>query len=284
MSISSNAVLVELNITIWNATKTDHVATELVTTANNACTDAARVSKNLLPGTQLRKDISDYAAQSRLWHTSRTLPWADRGPRLLPSSAFFDYKTELNQRRDTFYAKVDKFEQAYPSLKALAQHKLGGLFNADDYPDVGDIRGKFSFKTVFSPVPDSGDFRLEIPAMEMEEMRLSYEENFNARLNDAMREPWDRLHKMLSGMSDKLVESTDADKKKRWHGTFLSNAEELCDVLDTLNLTKDRKLSNACAALRSSLRGMSVDTLKDSEHARASLKRNVDSILETFDW
>ena len=51
MSISSSAVLVELNISVWTAEILDKGETEKVTTDNNAGSKAAKVKKNLMAGT-----------------------------------------------------------------------------------------------------------------------------------------------------------------------------------------------------------------------------------------
>ena len=106
MSISSSAVLVRLNISVWTARKLDRNATDNVIATNGAAEDAAQVHKNLMAGTHLRKDIADYAAECRLWHNTWTLGWEDRGSRLLPTSLFLDYKAQANLRRDKFNAMV----------------------------------------------------------------------------------------------------------------------------------------------------------------------------------
>ena len=54
MSISSSAVLVELNISVWGATKLDKDATNIVISDNMAGKNSAQVRKNLLAGTSLR--------------------------------------------------------------------------------------------------------------------------------------------------------------------------------------------------------------------------------------
>jgi hypothetical protein len=36
------------------------------------------------------------------------------------------------------------------------------LYNAEEYPDVEKLRDKFRFKYVFLPVPEIGDFRVDV--------------------------------------------------------------------------------------------------------------------------
>jgi len=54
-------------------------------------------------------------------------------------------------------------------------------------------------------VPESGDFRLDIPAQELADVKAGYENSFDQRLKEAMREPWNRMHKLLSKMSAKTL-------------------------------------------------------------------------------
>jgi len=284
MSITSSAVLVELNISVWTANKLDKSATTDLITRNNATVaDAAQVRKNLMAGTTLRKQIADYAAGCRLWHNTRTLPWSDKGPRILPTSLFLDYKNELNVRRDTFLSMVREFCDQYPALVQTSANFMGNLHDPDDYPPVEEVAQKFGFKTVFSPVPESGDFRLDIPQQKLEEVRQSYDAAFDTRLAEAMRTPWEQLHKMLTNMSAKLVESDD-DTKRRWHDTFLSNAHEMCAMLTHLNITADPKLEAARRNLESALVGTDLEAIKCDEHSRATLKAKLDTILKGYEW
>lgn len=284
MSITNSSVLVEMNISVWTANKLDKDATTKVTSDNLAVQNAAQVRKNLMAGTSMRKDIADYAAGCRLWHNTQTLPWADRGARLLPTSLFMDYKCELDVRRATFNMMVDKFCHNYPALVQTAHNYLGGLFKAEDYPDVDEVRSKFGFKLVISPVPEAGDFRLAVAEQDLADLRTQYEDNFNDRLAEAMREPWDRLHRTLVNMSEKLTDIEGDETKKRYHDTFITNAQSLCAMLTHLNIAKDPKLEDARRQLELTMLGADIDDIKESPDARKDMKAKVDAILKTFDW
>lgn len=283
MSIASSAVLVELNISVWTANKKDKDASNKLTAESGAAADAAQVHKNLMAGTSLRKEIADYAAGCRLWHNARTLPWSDRGPRLLPTSLFMQYKDEANARRDQFTRMTDKFRTEYPKLLETRERSLGDLHNPADYPSVDEVMSKFGFRLVFSPVPESGDFRLDIPAQELDAIRNEYDSNFVTRIEEAMRTPWEQLHKMLSSMSEKLVEPTGEDKR-RWHDTFITNAQEMCQMLTHLNVTGDPKLEDARRQLERAIINLDIDDVKEEVGVRVDLKQQVDNILKGYDW
>jgi hypothetical protein len=277
--------MVEMNISVWTANKIDKSATDKVVSDNLAVQNAAQVRKNLMAGTSMRKDIADYAAGCRLWHNTRTLPWADKGARLLATSLFMDYKAEANVRRATFDKMVDNFMVQYPSLVQTANNYLGTLFNAEDYPSPDKVREKFGFRLVFSPVPEAGDFRLQVAEQDLNDLRQQYEESFNLRLSDAMREPWDRLHKLIAGMSEKLTDVDGEDEnKKRYHDTLITNAQSLCGMLTHLNITKDPQLEQARRDLELTMLGADIDAIKESPEVRKGMKDKLDAILKQYEW
>jgi len=283
MSISASAVLVELNISVWPASKLDREITDKVNTDASAVRGASQTKKNLFAGTSLRKDISDFAARVRLYHNKHTLPWADKGERMLPTKLFMEYKQTMNGFEQTFNMMCNNFYIEYPRLVTEAPTNLGTMYKAEDYPELEAVKLKFGFRRTVKPVPEAGDFRLDVPQQDLAEMREQYEVDFNARLNDAMRKPWDDLHTMLSSMSEKLS-SSSAEEKKRWHDTFVTNAQSMCGLLTKLNITNDPQLEEARRALELTMLGADIESIKDSSIVRSDMKNKVDNILKKFDW
>jgi hypothetical protein len=284
MSISSSAVLAELNISIWTANKLDKGATDSVLASNSASSGSAQVRKNLMAGSNKRKKIADYGARARLYHNQTTLPWSDKGSRLLPTSLFMEYKQNMNTIERTMNAMIDDFLLNYDDLVLDAKLHLGSLFNSNDYPNIDELRDKFGFKLVFSPLPESNDFRLDIPQQDMQELSSKYESAFNDRLNDAMQENWSKLHKTLTHMSEKLTETEDENSVKRYHDSLVTNATELCGLLTHLNITKDPKLEEARRSLELTMLGVGIEDIKDSPVVRSNVKNKVDEILNKFNW
>ena len=282
MSISASAVLVELNISVWPASKLDRDTTAQVNTDASAVVDAARVHKNLFAGTSLRKEIENFAAKVRLYHNQRTLPWADKGERMLPTALFMEYKQTMNAYEQTFDAMCSSFFHAYPELVKDAPTHLGKMYKAEDYPELAEVQLKFGFRRTVKPVPEAGDFRLDIPANDLEEMRADFTAQQDSKLADAMREPWERLHEMLVGMSKKLDDTSGG--KKRYHDTLVSNPLELCALLTKMNITNDPKLEEARKELELTMLGTDIEAIKDSEQHRTEVKAKVDAIIKKFEW
>jgi len=287
MSIASSAVLVELNISVWPASKIDREITEQVNNDAGAVYGAAQTKKNLFAGTSMRKDIEKFAARVRLFHNQHTLPWADKGERLLPTALFMDYKQTMDNYAQTFTIMCDNFFNSYPVLVQQAQTNLGSMYKADDYPLIEEVRDKFGFRRAVNPLPEAGDFRLDVNTADLEEIKQEYTRKFDERLADAMRAPWERLHKILQDTSNKLTDEVDANgevAKKRYHETLITNAQELCDLLSKLNITKDPQLEQARRELEVTMLGADIEGIKESAEVRSDLKNRVDDILKRFDW
>lgn len=284
MSIAASAVLVELNISVWPASKVDKEMTEQVNNDAGAVYGAAQTKKNLFAGTSMRKDIEKFAARVRLFHNQHTLPWADKGERLLPTKLFMDYKQTMDGYAQTFDIMCDNFFNAYPVLVQQAQANLGSMYKADDYPDIEEVRTKFGFRRAVNPIPEAGDFRLDVGNEALEEIKQDYARKFDERLADAMKAPWERLHKILSDMSTKLTDKEGEDTKKRYHETLVTNAQEMCELLTKLNVTNDPKLEQARRSLELTVLGVDIEDIKESPAVRSDVKNKVDDILKRFDW
>jgi hypothetical protein len=283
MAINSSAVLVELNISVWPASKIDREVTDQINSQAGAVRDATQTKKNLFAGTSLRKNIERYAAKVRLYHNQHTLPWADKGERLLPTKLFMDYKQQMNKYETEFNDLCNQFFDNYADLVQEAQGNLSKLFNANDYPPLEDVKLKFGFRRTVKPVPASGDFRLDVPAEDMDELRSEFEKQQQEKLAEAVREPWERLHAQLVSISEKMTEADD-DTKKRYHDSFITNPLELCSLLSKLNITNDPKLEEARRQLEITMTGANLESLKEDADARSELKSKVDAILGKFDW
>jgi len=282
-NLNTSAMLVELSISTWTARKLDKKVSEEVDANKATKTRAGNYHKNLLAGSDALEAVIKYGNNVRLWHHKQTVPWSDSGTRIITMENFLPYKEQLTACEDNFNRLVNNFLTSYPTLISAAAFQLGDLFDREEYPDVDAISKKFRFSYVFMPLPSSGDFRVDIGEAAAKELRDQYEQTFNNRIEEAMRDVWERLHKCLTHMSDRLAE-TDEGKRKMFHTTLLTNAAELVDLLQRLNITKDVKLEAARKELSKAILGLEIDDLKESDAVRKDVKSQVDSILAKFEW
>ncbi|NDC25079.1 MAG: hypothetical protein EBZ49_13275 [Proteobacteria bacterium] len=283
IGIATSSMLIDLNISVWTAKKLDKSVSQEVDESKEAKFRAGNYNKNLLAGTHQLDRIVKFAANTRLWHNRHTLPWSDAGTRLLPMESFLSYKNMLNDYEAEFNALVAQFLNRYPELVDAAAFNLGKLFNREEYPTVEQISNKFKFSYMFSPVPTSGDFRVDIGETALAELKNQFEAGANAKVERAMKEAWDRLHDVLVHMSERLTDKEDGTHKE-FRDSLVNNAVELTSMLTSLNITKDPKLEQARRELSNILLGVDAKELRKHQSIRQEVKTCVDDILSKFSF
>ena len=282
--VARSAMLVDLAISTYSGRKQDRKTQEEVTTAKGSGSKkAASVYKSLFADCKELDAITKYQAQARAMHYRLTLPWSDNGQRLLPTKALLEYQDTMGKCKTEFESLVDKFLIKYDTLVAAAAFQLGTLFDRNEYPASEQVGRKFSMFSSFTPLPTSGDFRLDIESSVQQELITQYEARAAAQLAQANQESWTRLHTALSKISDRLKVDVEG-KKNVFHDTLVTNAIELCDLLTVMNVTGDRDLERARRRLQDALEGVTPKELRDEDSTRILTKQKVDAILDAFDW
>jgi len=276
--IQNSAMLVDLNISVWTGRKMDKKVSEEIDASKGTKSRAGNYHKKLLAGTDRLDELQKLVTKIRTWHYEQTLPWSDGGSRLLPMKNFFDYKATLGDFERQLEGEVQMFLQEYDTLVTAAAFQLGDLFDSEEYPTAESLKSKFKFKYVFLPVPDVGDFRIEVNDAHKEELKAQYEEFYNNKLADAMKDAWDRLHDCLTRMSTKLA----GEDKQIFRDSLVNNASDLCELLTKLNVTGDAKLEVARKKLESALVGVTASELRKDDDLRLDVKAKVDEILGMF--
>jgi hypothetical protein len=280
-------MLVEFNASVWTARKLDKTTTnEVVASKNAGAKDAARVNKHLLAGRTELDIIQQAVGRARQFVYDNTAPWSDSGLRLLPTINFMKFTERMNDFEEEMETLVKAFVVIYPTLITAQALALGDMFKRDDYPTANEMMTKFSFRVNYMPVPSSGDFRVDVGNQAQAELKARLESLTQERIDSAMADVRERLSTHLKRMSDRLT--TDyvggEAKQRRFHDTLVDGALELCDLTKALNVTNDVTLETARSQLEQLLVGVTPTDLRKNEAIRQDVKRNVDAILDKFNF
>lgn len=268
--IQNRAMLVDLTISQWTATKHDKaVSTEVE--RNHAAKDAGRYNKRLIDKAHLAA-VNTLANQIRSAHYARTLPWTDKGQRLLPSDLFMEYRQEMASLKAQFDRAVIDFVNRYPQLVQDARMRLGTMYDPADYPSPNDIRNSFHIALDFAPVPDAQDFRVDVAAEAQEEIRRQITEAVQARQVKAVKDCWARVREVVGRIAEQC-----SKEKGRIHDSLMENAQTLVDVLSGLNITKDPALTDVEQEIRSLI--VSPDALRNNPATRLRVATGAADIL-----
>jgi hypothetical protein len=336
----TRAILVGLRISSFSARKFDKKVTKETAEARGASADAGRWNKNLFPGSEVEvpapssakkkkanaaadvvnksnshKRLTAHLAAFRVWHYEQTLPWSDDGWRVLPVANHKPYTDGSRDWLATAEALLQEFVADYPHLKATAKKLLNGDFDESEYPE--DIREKFKFKIDWNRVPETGDWRVSLPASELAAISASIEAQVKDGLQEAQNDAVKRLYDVLAKIHTRLTDTkvtkdrTTKDrtlKKDKYDkttgalipagtviagrfleggevraGTYrdslIENARDLCDVLKRLNIADDPELERF--RRETALLAMSEpETLRKSEAVRVETAERAESILQ----
>ena len=287
LNIDTCAMLVEFNASVWTARKLDKTTTnEVVASKNAGAKDAARVNKHLLAGRTELDIIQQAVGRARQFVYDNTAPWSDSGLRLLPTVNFMKFTERMNDFEEEMETLVKAFVVIYPTLITAQALALGDMFKRDDYPTANEMMTKFSFRVNYMPVPSSGDFRVDVGNQAQAELKARLESLTQERIDSAMADVRERLSTHLKRMSDRLT--TDyvggEAKQRRFHDTLVDGALELCDLTKSLNVTNDMALEGARKQLEELLVGVTPADLRKNEAIRQDVKKNVDAILDKFNF
>lgn len=238
-TLQEKAMLVKLNISQWTARKHDKKVSQEVAQQHNAQGDAqaiGRYNKILIAQEEIKK-IAKIANEARTFHYDNTLPWTDEGQRILPAKNYLPYTQRMRQLEGHFNNAVPRIISNYGFLMQEARTRLNSLWNANDYPTVDELQGKYSFTVQVSPIPDGKDFRVNLQTEEVERIHQEIEGRVNKATETALKDLWHRLHKAVAHMVERLN-----DMDKTFRNSLVGNLQGLVELLPRLNITDNPEL------------------------------------------
>lgn len=275
-------MLLDMHLSVYTGRKQDKItAAEINISKNTRSKSAASVYKSLFTEDKDLEAIASYAGAIRSWLYGVTLPWADSGTRLVPTKNFFDITHELSVHETEFNRLVDVFLNNYGVKVSSQAFKLGKLFDPKEFPNAADLTHKFGFNYTFTPVPQSGDFRVDIPASATAQVIAQFEKAQDKRIQEAMREPWERLYQEIKHIKDKMIDKDDG-KPQKLYQSMLDNALGLCNALQALNLLDDPDLEAARRSLEQSLTDIDIVSLRKSPEVREAIKVKMQDLTDKF--
>ena len=298
-SIASSNLLVSLNISVWEGRKKDkNIEEEIAQDKGARSRRAASVYKNLFVDAPALEAIKSLRGEARIYINKYTQPWNDNGERVLPVQSYYE---EVQQGMEK-YAR--RFEQLVNILAANWNTEIskqaferGSMFDRNEYPDVAEIKDKFSFDFSVRPMSLAGDFRVDVGNEALQKLQDMYNAEIQRCVNRAMADAFERvkthvewvrerMNACLEYDPDEVKDDEDGKKKRRpkLYESMLDSGLELCGILKSLNVTNDPALEEARHMLEKALLHTDIDSLKESKEMQSKLKSAMDEIADKFDW
>lgn len=269
--IQERAMLVTLSISQWSARKQDKKVTAEVELAH-AAHNAGKFNK-MLVAKDLLEPLNQISGKIRDTHYKLTLSWDDNGARMLPSRLFAEHTAAMRTHRADFDKALNDFVAVYPAEVQAARNRLGTMYNPGDYPDPSEIRSKFGMSIRYFPVPAAEDFRVDVGEEAKAEICASITQSIADRQSKAVQSTFTRVKDVVARFATTL-----SDPEAKIYDTMVTNAIDLCSVLEGLNITDDPLITAVCQDMRTHLL-MPPSTLRANSVIREDTARHAQRIL-----
>ena len=284
MDLTRDAMLVSLRISAWSGRLYDREASDHVAAHHDASSSAGRYNKRLLPKAALAV-LNATMNETRIQHYAQSLPWDDKGSRLLTVANYEQYTGVMDALRERLVRQRARFIEDYDDYVEQARLDLGKLFRIEDYPSKDQLRDRFSIRYRITPVPDAGHFIARLASDDTDRVKRDIESHIEEQLHDAVGDLYRRLAEAVERVSERLNED-DNGKPLVFRDTMISNIRDLVDVVPRLNIFGDHRLAGLCEQVKDRIAGVEPDSLRPSRTfdpvARARVKRDADDLMEQF--
>ena len=285
MSLKNNALIVSLTVGKPQMTKTDAKATDAAERATNA-NNAGHYRKDLYPK-HLTAPIKALESRARAYIEQTTYPWR-RGEYLLPTTRFMDFAEQIERFRLEYKQLVTAFLQNWVNVLDQARAQQGDLFNELDYPDVSYLRSRFSFELSYNPVPEAGDFRVDLQEEELVILREQAERQTKSAMEDLLRTPLERLREVVGRLNevckkeDRVIINTRTGepevKPPIFRDTVVDNIIREIDLLTDFAKVMPSDVQQLASDVAYSL--PDADTLRSSDGVRKDVADNTSALLD----
>ena len=288
MSLKDNALIVSLVVKKPQMTKVDAKGTNAAERANNA-RHAGEYRKQLYPK-HLVSPIRAVESAARAFIEQQAYQWS-RGEYLLPATRYMDFMDRIGKYELQFDQCVTAFLQNWVNVLDEARQSQGDMFNDKDYPDVSELRKRFSFDIEVKPVTDNTDFRVQMQGDEVDALMAKAEKQANNRMNDLLAEPLKRLRTVITRLNETVAKDDRVVTDKRTGMTEVKSPifrDSVCDdIAHEISLLYDfmdvMPASVSELALNVAAHTPSPDELRNSKAAREQTEADTSALLATID-
>lgn len=272
-ALHSKAMLVKLTCSAPNLSHRDAQAETFV---QDQLKDTSLVVSSKLfksKGNAVRRLLYD-ASEIYAYHISHTMPWTDRGPRLLPVSQYHVYSEEMRKRIRTLENATAKLLPRYPDYVNADIAARGDRAKLTDYPNQEEFKASLAFTFFFSPLPDKAHFLFDID----KEDAASLEQFIDAAGAEARTFVFSQMKEPLVHLVNRLKVKI-GNKGSIFREASINNIVEACALVESMAMGDDGLL-NAAAELRTAVRPLTMQLaeLRESPKSRTAAVKKLEEV------
>ena len=281
-SLSEKAMLVKLTMRRANLTKRDQIAEAHI---QQQLDDTSLIvnSKLFRDKTNPVNQIMTAASEVYTEHKKRTLPWADKGPRVLPNVEYMDYTQIMRGKINHVDAMIQRYIPNYDTFVqrdiAYRSKSPSSRAKIEDYPTAEQFAAKMGFDLRFMPMPDAKHFLFDLSPDD--------EAAFNASMEDtATMIKEDTIKRMLTPLQ-KLVEKLNTPIGADGHifrDSAIENIVEGIELARRLTLDESPEIKQLTDSLNAEVSryANNIEWLRESPVVREQAAKKLSDIASAM--
>jgi hypothetical protein len=208
-----------------------------------------------------------------------SLPYPEPGIRLIRQDDIATFNVQMTTLKADLAAAVEQLDDQYADLRSDARHRLGGLFNADDYPsslrNLFDVAWDFPS---FEPPDYLRQLSPELYAQECQRVQARFEEAVHL----AEQAFTEELAKLVSHLTERLAGSEDG-RPKVFRDSAIENLTDFFGRFRHLNIGSDDQLDQLVTQAQQIVRGVQPQQLRDDQSLRQHVATELSAVQSVLD-
>jgi hypothetical protein len=277
-NLNEKAMLVKLTMRRANLTRRDQTAEAIIQSQMDdaGLTVLCKLFRDKAnPINQIMTATHDVYA----YHKTHTLPYVDKGPRILPNAMYTEYTSSMRNKFAQVDALLNKFMPDYDhyvQLDIMNRSRGGtGRAKAEDYPTADEFRSRMGFDLRFMPLPDKKHFLFDISDHDVANFTQAMRDVEVAAKTDVVT----RMLEPLQHLVDKLNKPIGTEGAI-FRDSALENVVEGLEVARKLLLDDNPELSQVIGQLDKAVSKYveHKDWLRESPVVRQEAAKQLDDI------
>jgi len=275
--LNAKAMLVKLTVRRANLSRRDTVAESFV---QNQLDDTSLIVSSKLfrdksnPINQLMTKVSEVYTK----HKENTLPYADKGPRILPNVQYFDYSSlmrgviaAVDNMKAMHMPNYDKYVQLDIQQRSMSPNSRAKL---EDYPTAQEFESRIGFDLRFSPLPDASHFLFDIS----EDDKSAFTDMMTTIEQGARNETIKMMLEPLGHLVEKLNKPIGTEGSI-FRESAIENVVENINRAKKLNVSDDPEITQMINTLSSAVNVYTgTNVLRESPIVREQAAKKLDEI------
>jgi hypothetical protein len=246
---------------------------------------AVRVNKSLFSKACTEAYMKVYNDGSKYFYRV-TLPWDDRGWRLLSIELFEDFQKTIKTYTKNYRAKVLDFIENISAHIEDSKMMLGEAFRIEDYKflapngsvDQDYLLDQFGFEIEFNTVTSGDDLRATLTEDDREIIADQIDKQATENFQRANVHIITSLHECIFAIHERLC-----DDENVFRDTLITNLEDLCDLIPKMNIANDPAINHMAEVAKQQLTKWDPAVLREVPSIRNDVSNDAKKILKDME-